>query len=577
MTASATPPAAAAERAGAPASTGTPQPVPDGGGMTGFAGIRQVPPAVNEPVRTYAPGSPERAALKARLASMETERVEVPLVIGGKRIATGDVAHAVMPHDHGHVIADWHRASREHVGQAIAAADAAHAEWANWPWEDRAAVFLKAAELLATTWRSTLNAATMLGQSKTAYQAEIDAACELIDFWRFNVRFAQELYAEQPLSDRTMWNQLDYRPLEGFVYAPTPFNFTAIAGNLPTAPALMGNTVLWKPAATAMLSAYYLMELLEEAGLPPGVINLVPGDPVAISEVALGHKDLAGVHFTGSTAVFNGMWETIGRNIAAGGYRSYPRIVGETGGKDFIVAHASADVEALAVAIVRGSFEYQGQKCSAASRVYVPQSLWPEVRDRVVAHMATIRMGDVRDFRNFVGAVIDGRAFARIKGYVEGARKTDTIIAGGNVDDRTGWFVEPTLVQTEDPSNRLLCEEVFGPVVAAFVYPDARWSELLHTVDTTSPYALTGAVFARDRRAVKQAMIGLRNAAGNFYVNDKPTGAVVGQQPFGGARASGTNDKAGSKLNLVRWVSPRNVKETFVAPTSYEYPFMGEE
>jgi len=374
-----------------------------------------------------------------------------------------------------------------------------------------------------------------------------------------------------------MWNQLDYRALEGFVYAVTPFNFTAIAGNLPTAPALMGNTVLWKPAGSAMLSAYHLMALLEEAGLPPGVINLVPGDPVAISEVALGHRDLAGVHFTGSTGVFNGMWETIGRNIAEGAYRSYPRIVGETGGKDFIVAHASADVEALAVAIVRGAFEYQGQKCSAASRVYVPQSLWADVRDRVVAMMETIRMGDVRDFRNFMGAVIDARAFARIKGYIEGARKTDTIVAGGNVDDRTGWFVEPTLVQTEDPSNRLLCEEVFGPVIAAFVYPDARWSELLHTVDTTSPYALTGAVFARDRRAVKQAMIGLRNAAGNFYVNDKPTGAVVGQQPFGGARASGTNDKAGSKLNLVRWVSPRNVKETFVPPTRYEYPFMGEE
>ena len=570
-------PAAAAERAGAPVSTGTPQPVPDGGGMPGFAGTRRVPAAVNEPVRGYAPGSPERAELKARLASMAAERVEVPLVIGGERIGTGDVAQAVMPHDHGHVLADWHKASREHVTQAIRAADAAHAEWANWAFEDRAAVFLKAAELLATTWRSTLNAATMLGQSKTAYQAEIDAACELIDFWRFNVQFAQDLLAEQPLSDRTMWNQLDYRALEGFVYAVTPFNFTAIAGNLPTAPALMGNTVVWKPAGTAMLSAHYLMALLEEAGLPPGVVNLVPGDPAGVSEVALGHQDLAGVHFTGSTTVFNGMWETIGRNIAGGRYRAYPRIVGETGGKDFIVAHPSADVEALAVAIVRGAFEYQGQKCSAASRVYVPQSLWKPVRDRVVSMMETIRMGDVRDFRNFMGAVIDARAFARIKGYIEGARTHDTIIAGGGTDDATGYFVEPTLVQTEDPSNRLLCEEVFGPVIAVFVYPDATWTELLRTVDTTSPYALTGAVFARDRKAVKQAMIGLRNAAGNFYVNDKPTGAVVGQQPFGGARASGTNDKAGSKLNLVRWVSPRNVKETFVPPVRYEYPFMAEE
>ena len=572
----ATPPADAAARAGAAPATSTPQPVPDGGGMSGFAGVRQVPPAVNEPVRGYAPGSPERAELKARLKSMAAERVEIPIVIGGRRIETGDVGHAVMPHDHRHVLADYHRATREHVTQAIDAAAAAHREWSNWPWEDRAAVFLKAAELLTTRWRATLNAATMLGQSKTAFQAEIDAACELIDFWRFNVQFAQSLYEEQPQSDRTMWNQLDYRALEGFVYAVTPFNFTAIAGNLPTAPALMGNTVIWKPAATAMLSAHYLMELLTEAGLPPGVINFLPGDPVAISEVALAHRDLAGVHFTGSTGVFNSMWETIGTNM--GRYRSYPRIVGETGGKDFIVAHPSADVDALAVAIVRGGYEYQGQKCSAASRVYVPESLWPQVRERVVGMIDTIRMGDTRDFRNFMSAVIDKRAFERIAGYVERAKANgDTIVAGGGTDDLTGWFVQPTFVQTQDPSNRLLCEEVFGPVIAAFVYPDARWSELLHTVDTTSPYALTGAVFSRDRKALKQASIALRNAAGNFYVNDKPTGAVVGQQPFGGARASGTNDKAGSKLNLVRWVSPRNVKETFSPPVAYEYPFMGEE
>ena len=559
----------------APSATGSPQPVPAMGGLAGFAGVRQVPQAVNEPVRSYAPGSPERAELESRLASMAGERVDIPLVIGGEEIRTGDTGQAVMPHDHRHVLGVFHKATKEHVHQAIAAAAEAHREWSNWAWEDRAAVFLKAAELLTTKHRATLNAATMLGQSKTAFQAEIDSACELIDFWRFNVQFAQELYAEQPKSDHTMWNQLDYRALEGFVYAVTPFNFTAIAGNLPSAPALMGNTVLWKPAGTAMLSAHYLMQILTEAGLPPGVINMVAGDPAAISDVALGHRDLAGVHFTGSTGVFNGMWETIGRNM--GSYRSYPRIVGETGGKDFIVAHPSADVEALAVAIVRGGFEYQGQKCSAASRVYVPESLWEEVRDRVVAMTESIRMGDVRDFRNFMGAVIDEKAFRRIDGYLKRARENDDVVVGGTADDSDGWFVKPTLVRTDDPSNRLLCEEVFGPVVAAYVYPDRKWEETLHTVDTTSPYALTGAVFSQDRKALRQASIALRNAAGNFYVNDKPTGAVVGQQPFGGARGSGTNDKAGSKLNLVRWVSPRNVKETFVPPVRYEYPFMGEE
>lgn len=568
-------PSAAAARAGAAPATGTPQPVPATGGLSGFNGTRRVPTPVNEPVRSYAPDTAQRASLKSRLAAMAAETVEIPIVIGGERIHTGDLGRAVMPHDHSHVLANYHRATPEHVHRAIAAADEAHREWANWPWEDRAAVFLRAAELLTTSWRDTLNAATMLNQSKTAFQAEIDAACELIDFWRFNAAFAQELYAEQPLSDHTMWNQLDYRALEGFVYAVTPFNFTSIAGNLPTAPALMGNTVLWKPAATAMLSGWYLMQLLEEAGLPPGVINFLPGDPVAISGVALGHRDLAGVHFTGSTGVFNSMWQTIGGNMS--GYRSYPRIVGETGGKDFIVAHASADPQALAVAIVRGAFEFQGQKCSAASRVYVPQSLWPTVRDRVVGMMETIRMGDPADFRNFMGAVIDEKAFRRITGYIDGARAKDEIVHGGGSDPARGWFVEPTLIRTDDPSNRLLCEEIFGPVIAAFVYPDSTWEELLRTVDTTSPYALTGAVFARDRRAVRQAMIALRNAAGNFYVNDKPTGAVVGQQPFGGARGSGTNDKAGSKLNLVRWVSARNVKETFSPPLAYDYPFMGEE
>jgi 1-pyrroline-5-carboxylate dehydrogenase len=544
-------------------------------GSYGFNGTRRVPDPVNEPVRSYAPGSPERAALKARLKTMADERVDIPVIIGGREFRTGDTAHAVMPHAHGHVLADWHKATSEQVTQAIAAARAAQREWGSWSWEDRAAVFLKAAELLATTWRDTLNAATMLGQSKTAHQAEIDAACELIDFWRFNPYFAQEMYEEQPLSSAAMWNQLDYRPLEGFVYAVTPFNFTSIAGNLPTAPALMGNAVIWKPASSAMLSAYYLMKLLEEAGLPPGVINFVPGDPVAISHQLIDDRDFAGVHFTGSTAVFNSIWTQIGANIA--NYRGYPRIVGETGGKDFIVAHPSADPAALAVAIARGGYEYQGQKCSAVSRVYVPESLWNEVRDRTAAIMGEMRMGDVTDFRNFVGAVIDRKSFAKISDYLSDASKNAKVVAGGTARGDEGFFIEPTLVETRDPGYRLLCEEIFGPVVTAYVYPDARFTETLELVDRTSPYALTGSIFARDRAAVREAAALLRNAAGNFYINDKPTGAVVGQQPFGGARASGTNDKAGSKLNLTRWVSARAVKETFSPPRDYAYPFMGEE
>jgi 1-pyrroline-5-carboxylate dehydrogenase len=435
------------------------------------------------------------------------------------------------------------------------------------------AVFLRAAELLTTSWRDTLTAATMLGQAKTVHQAEIDAACELIDFWRFNAAFAQSLYAEQPLSDHGMWNQLDYRPLEGFVYAVTPFNFTAIGGNLPGAPAMMGNVALWKPSQTAMLSAWHTFRLLEEAGLPPGVINFVPGDPAAVSAVALGHRDLAGVHFTGSTAVFNSMWATIGANM--GRYRSYPRIVGETGGKDFIVAHASADPQALAVAMVRGAFEYQGQKCSAASRAYVPASLWPEVRDRCAAMMAEMKQGDVRDFSNFTAAVIDQRAYGRLVAAQAEAARTATVVAGGGASDATGWFVEPTLVQADDAGHRLLCDELFGPLLTVHVYADARWTETLALADRTSPYALTGAIFARDRGAVRTAMGALRQAAGNLYINDKPTGAVVGQQPFGGARASGTNDKAGSKMNLMRWVSPRNIKETFAPPTDWRYPFLG--
>lgn len=543
--------------------------------LTGFNGNRRVPQPVNEPVKSYAPGSPERAALKDRLRSMSSERVDIPLIIGGEEVHSGTVVDSVMPHNHRHVLGQWHRAEEKDIDQAVRAAATAAKDWANWAWEDRAAVFLKAAELLATTWRSTLNAATMLGQSKTAFQAEIDAACELIDFWRFNPGFAQGLYDEQPLSDRTMWNQLDYRPLEGFVYAVTPFNFTSIAGNLPTAPALMGNTVIWKPASSAMLSAYYIMKLLEEAGLPPGVINFVSGDAAMISDKLLAHRDLAGVHFTGSTAVFNNMWKTIGASMSR--YKSYPRIVGETGGKDFIVAHSSADPVALSVAIARGGFEYQGQKCSAASRVYVPQSIWPEVRERTVAIMKELRVGDPTDFRNFMGAVIDKKAFTKIGEYLDHGRQNANVVSGGVAHGEDGYFIEPTLIETKDPAYRLLCEEIFGPVVTAHVYPDDKWSETLKIVDETSPYALTGAVFSRDRQAIREAALTLRNAAGNFYINDKPTGAVVGQQPFGGARGSGTNDKAGSKLNLVRWISARNVKETFSPPLDYRYPFMEAE
>jgi 1-pyrroline-5-carboxylate dehydrogenase len=512
--------------------------------------------------------------LKERLAQMAGERIDIPVIIGGKETRTGRVQQVVMPHDHRHVLADWHPADAEHVQQAIDAAREAAPEWASWPLEDRAAVFLRAAELLTTSWRALLNASTMLGQSKTVFQAEIDSASELIDFWRFNPAYAQELYDEQPLSSHAMWDSLEYRPLEGFVYAVTPFNFTSIAGNLPTAPALMGNTVIWKPASSAMLSAYYIMRLLEAAGLPPGVINFVPGDAQQISGILLDSAELAGIHFTGSTGVFQSMWKKTGENIER--YRSYPRLVGETGGKDFIVAHPSADVQELAVAIARGGFEYQGQKCSAASRIYVPRSLWPELRDRVVAMMRDMTMGDVADFRTFVGAVIDRRSFVKISGYLDDARQHATIIEGGVANDETGFFIRPTLVEASDPTYRLMCEEIFGPVVTAYVYEDGSWIDTLGIIDRTSPYALTGAVFARDRAAVREAGAMLRNAAGNFYINDKPTGAVVGQQPFGGARGSGTNDKAGSKINLLRWVSARTVKETFSPPRDFRYPYMSE-
>ena len=540
-----------------------------------FSGVRRVPPPTNEPNLTYAPGSPERAEIKQRLAEMAAERADIPLVIGGRAARTGKTGQAVMPHKHSHVLGTYQKAGAKDVRQAIQAAVNARRDWTNWSWEDRAAVFLRAAELLTTTWRQTLNAATMLGQSKTVFQAEIDAASELIDFWRFNIGYAEELYREQPISTHGVWNQSDYRGLEGFVYAVTPFNFTAIGGNLPTAPALMGCTVVWKPASSAMLSAHYIMKLLEAAGLPPGVINFVPGDAAEVSNVVLDHPEFAGVHFTGSTSVFNSIWQRIGQNL--GTYRSYPRIVGETGGKDFVVVHPSADPQEVAVGLVRGAFEYQGQKCSAASRAYLPKSLWPAVKDRMVAMMAEIKMGDVRDFRNFMGAVIDANAFTKISGYLADANKNATVVAGGGADKRKGYFIEPTLVQAKRPDHRLMCEEIFGPVLTAYVYQDKDWTQMLKIVDTTSPYALTGAVFAADRRAVQQASQALRHAAGNFYINDKPTGAVVGQQPFGGARASGTNDKAGSKMNLLRWVSARSVKETLSPPRDFKYPFMAAE
>jgi 1-pyrroline-5-carboxylate dehydrogenase len=531
----------------------------------------------NEPVRDYAPGSPERESLQKRLKEMQSERIEIPCVIGGEDVKTGRTKEAVMPHDKDHVLADVHQGGAAEVERAIDAAAEAWHDWQRLPWEERAAVFLRAAELLAGPWRDTLNAATMLGQSKTAHQAEIDAACELTDFWRFNPTFMVRIYEEQPMSGPGTWNRMEYRPLEGFVFAVTPFNFTAIGGNLPTAPAMMGNTVVWKPAGTAMLSAYYLMRLLEEAGLPPGVINLLYGPGAEIGNAALGSEHLAGIHFTGSTPVFQSMWKTIGNNIER--YRNYPRIVGETGGKDFILVHPTADVEAVATAIVRGSFEYQGQKCSAASRVYAPEQVWPELRERLVEQVGQLRMGDVSDFENFLGAVIDENSLKTQREAIEEARlhPQSDVLVGGGTDDTEGYFVEPTVIETRDPGFRLLRDELFGPIVTTYVYPDDQWRDTLELVDKTAPYALTGAIFADDRDAVVQAEDALRYTAGNFYVNDKPTGAVVAQQPFGGSRASGTNDKAGSLWNLIRWVSPRTIKETFVPPTDYRYPFMSPD
>jgi 1-pyrroline-5-carboxylate dehydrogenase len=541
-----------------------------------MSGNVKVPPPINEPVLSFAPGTPDRAALEARLGEMASETIEIPLLIGGEEIRTGDTLDVVVPHDHGHVLAKAHKAGPAEVKKAIAAAMEAHHDWSSMRWEDRAAIFLKAADLLAGPWRQTMNASTMLCQSKTSHQAEIDASCEMIDFLRFNVHFAERIYGEQPISDRGMWNRTEYRSLEGFIYAITPFNFTSIGGNLSSSPAIMGNTVVWKPARTALLSNWYMAKVFDAAGVPPGVINFITGNSAQITKEVLANRDFGGIHFTGSTGVFNSFWRDIGANV--GDYRSYPRIVGETGGKDFIVAHPTADPAALVTAMIRGAFEYQGQKCSAASRAYVPASLWEEMRDTLVTEVENIPMGDVADFSNFMGAVIDKAAFDKIKGYIDRARESDgaEVIAGGACDDTKGWFVRPTLILAKDPGYESMCDEIFGPVLTIHVYEDADWSQTLRVLDETSPYALTGAVFAKDRRAVREAMDTLRHSAGNFYVNDKPTGAVVGQQPFGGARASGTNDKAGSALNLMRWVSARSIKETFVPSTDYRYPFMGK-
>ncbi len=539
--------------------------------------IARVPEPINEPVLGYAPGNPERTSLKQFLGCLKSHHLEVPAFIGGKEVFTGNTSDIRPPHETSHKLGVAHHCGTAEVNLAIDAALQAHEEWSRMAFTERAAIFLKAADLLAGKWRNALNASTMLGQSKNAYQAEIDSACETIDFFRFNVHYAQQLYSEQPYSAPGTWNRLEYRPLEGFVFAVTPFNFTAIAANLPTAPALMGNTVIWKPASTSIYSAYYVYKLLEEAGLPPGVINMVPGRGATIGGPTFASPHLAGLHFTGSTGTFQQMWRTIGENIA--GYRSYPRIVGETGGKDFVVAHPSADSTVVATAIVRGAFEYQGQKCSAASRAYLPASRWPEIRDSMLAQLSELKMGTVEDFGNFINAVIDKKAFDSITSYIDHtkAATSASILHGGRYSDAEGYFIEPTVIVTTDPKYKTMCEEIFGPVVTLFVYKDAAFADTLELVNTTSPYALTGAVFAQDRRIIAQATEALRDAAGNFYINDKPTGAVVGQQPFGGARGSGTNDKAGSPLNLLRWVSARTIKETFSPPTHYSYPFLAPD
>jgi 1-pyrroline-5-carboxylate dehydrogenase len=542
-----------------------------------FNGIFNVPQPRNEPVLSYAPGSPERAALRGALDDVLGSQTDVPMVIDGQPVRNGQTKAMICPHDHEHVLGTFHQAQAEHVDRAISAANRARSEWSRMPWDSRAIVFLKAADLLAGKYRQLLNAATMLNLSKTPHQAEIDSACELIDFWRFNPHFMQAVYADQPISVDGVMNYMEHRPLDGFVLAITPFNFTSIAGNLPTAPALMGNTVVWKPASSAVLPAYFIMKVLEEAGLPPGVINMIPGPGPEVCPPALDHNDLGGIHFTGSTYVFSTIWLAVGKDIRK--YVAYPRIVGETGGKDFIFAHASCDVDALVTALVRGAYEYQGQKCSAASRAYIPDTLWPQVREQLVAQIRTIRMGDVTDFANFMGAVIDRKSFETIRDYIAFARDDENmqVLCGGGCDDSRGFFIEPTVVQSTDPRSKLMVEEIFGPVLAVYVYPEGEYEQTLALCDQTSPYALTGAIFALDRGAIVKAQNALRHAAGNFYINDKPTGAVVGQQPFGGTRASGTNDKAGSWLNLERWVTPRTIKETFLPPTDYRYPYMADD
>jgi 1-pyrroline-5-carboxylate dehydrogenase len=539
--------------------------------------VTSVPAPVNEPVKDYAPGSPERAVVEAALADLASSRIDLPMTIGGvQRMGGGRKFDVVQPHARRHVLGTLKHATRDDAAAAVAAAKAAAPGWRAMSFDDRASIFLKAAELLAGPWRSTLNAATMLGQSKTVYQAEIDAACELIDFWRFNVMFARRLLEEQPpANSRGIWNRSDHRPLEGFVYAVTPFNFTAIGANLPTAPALMGNVVVWKPAPTQQFSAHFTMRLLEAAGLPPGVVNLVTGDGIAVSDVVLRDPDLAGIHFTGSTPTFKTLWRTVGENLDT--YRGYPRVVGETGGKDFVVAHPSADVDVLRTALVRGAFEYQGQKCSAASRAYVPRSVWKRLQDGLVDTTESLTTGPVTDLSNFMGAVIDDRAFAKHSAAIDRAHKTAglKVVAGGTYDDREGWFVRPTVVVADDPTDELFTTEYFGPVLGVHVFPDRQYDRVLREMESIAPYALTGSIIAQDRQAIAQAAQALRYAAGNFYVNDKPTGAVVGQQPFGGARASGTNDKAGALQNLLRWTSTRSIKETFVPPTDHRYPHMG--
>jgi 1-pyrroline-5-carboxylate dehydrogenase len=538
-------------------------------------GFFNVPKAVNEPVKSYAPNSPEKAAVLAAYKQMWNSKIDVPLYIGSEEIRTGKTHNMTAPHDHKHVVGTYHLAEKVHIEKAIANALEAKTKWANMAWEQRAAIFLKAAELIAGPYRARINAATMIGQSKNIFQAEIDAACELIDFLRFNVEFMTQIYNDQPKSNSDMWNRLEYRPLEGFVYAVTPFNFTAIAGNLPASAAMMGNVVIWKPSFSQVFSAKIIIDVFKEAGVPDGVINVVFGDPVMITDTVLASPDFAGIHYTGSTNVFQSIWAKIGNNIH--NYKTYPRIVGETGGKDFVVAHPSANVKQVSTGIVRAAFEFQGQKCSAASRAYVPQSMWPELKKQLITDVKSMKMGSPEDFSNFITAVIHEGSFDKLASFIDQAKKDSDaeIIVGGNYDKSVGYFIEPTIIVTTNPHYTTMETELFGPVMTIFVYEDTKWEETLKLVDATSPYALTGAIFSQDRYAIEQATVALQNAAGNFYINDKPTGAVVGMQPFGGARASGTNDKAGSALNLLRWASPRTIKETFVTPEDYRYPFLG--